>query len=128
SPSARIRRSRLPALQAGRRVRPLLRARSVAIHEIHPGTPGGFTDPDDACAAAEGVLLDGAALHRDAAIQRETHPEDHRAFASCAGFPVAIKTEIVTRLRSRGDNSGRLHTSPNSTSSVNVASPGAILC
>ena len=40
----------------------------------------------------------------------------------------AIKTAIVTRLRSRGDNSGRLHTSPNSTSSVSVARPGAIRC
>ena len=28
---------------------------------------------------------------------------------------VAIKTEMVTRLRSRGDNSGRLHTSLKST-------------
>ena len=33
---------------------------------------------------------------------------------------------MVTRLRSRGDRSGRLHISPNSTSSVSVASPGAI--
>ena len=32
---------------------------------------------------------------------------------------------MVTRLRSRGDN-GRLHTSPNRTSSVSVARPGAI--
>jgi hypothetical protein len=46
---------------------------------------------------------------------------------SCAGFPVAINTERVTRLRSRGDSSGRTHTSPNSTSSVSVARPGAIL-
>ena len=45
--------------------------------------------------------------------------------ASCAGFPVAIKTEMVTRLRSRGDHSGRLHTSPRSTSSASIASPGA---
>ena len=35
---------------------------------------------------------------------------------------------MVTRLRSRGDNSGRRHTSPNSTSSVSVARPGAIRC
>ena len=37
-------------------------------------------------------------------------------------------TRTVTRLRSRGDNSGRLHTSPYSTSSVSVAKPGAIRC
>ena len=48
--------------------------------------------------------------------------------ASYAGFPVAISTEMITRLRSRGDNSDRFHTSPNSTSSVRLARPGAIRC
>jgi hypothetical protein len=47
--------------------------------------------------------------------------------ASCAGFPVAIRTAMVTRLRSRGDNSARRQTSPNNTASVSVASPGQSL-
>jgi hypothetical protein len=53
---------------------------SIALHEIERRTPGSLIDPDDASAAAEVVLLNSAALHRDPAIQRETHPEDHRAF------------------------------------------------
>ena len=40
----------------------------------------------------------------------------------------AINAVIVTRLRSRGERSGRLQTSPYSTSSVSAAMPGATFC
>jgi hypothetical protein len=54
--------------------------RSGAFHEINGYMPGRFVDPYDAFPAAEVVLLDRAALHRDAAAERQAHPENHRAF------------------------------------------------
>src|SRR4051812_23305941 len=54
--------------------------RSGAFHDIDRCLPRRFVDAHDPAAAAKVLLLDGATLHGDAAVERKTHPEDHRAF------------------------------------------------
>ena len=52
---------------------------ALALHELDVDPPRRFVDPHDASPSRKFVLLDRAALHRDAAVQREAHPEDDRA-------------------------------------------------
>src|SRR4051794_23887230 len=54
--------------------------RTGAFHDIDRCMPRCFVDAPDPATAAKVLLLDGAALHRDAAVERQTHPEDHRTF------------------------------------------------
>ena len=79
-------------------------------------------------------VADGKLLHRRLVMYNDfviigpkEDPAKIRTVKSASAALKAIE-QAKASFVSRGDNSGRLHTSPNSTSSVSVARPGAIRC